>query len=254
MFTLTKEKKDGHKVDISGDADTFWFQDVLKEGSGTPKPVEIDADSVATLIYTGGTTGVPKGVQQTHYNLISNAMMLNVWGKTREAIDVMVAVMPFFHSYGLTVGMNTAIAQGMSIILIPNPRETVHVLGSIEKHEATYYPGVPTMFVAFNNHPDREKYDLSSLRAAFSAAAPLPREVQEQFEAITGGRMLEAYGLTERLKPARPSTVIPWTARGRIPSACLCTIPIYASSMWKRAAESYPWARRGRSSPAARRL
>jgi long-chain acyl-CoA synthetase len=197
MFTLTKEKKDGHKVDISGDSDTFWFQDVLKEGGGKPRPVEIDADSVATLIYTGGTTGVPKGVQQTHYNLISNAMALNVWGKTREAIDVMIAVMPFFHSYGLTVGMTVAIAQAMSVVLIPNPRETVHVLGSIEKHKATFYPGVPTMFVAFNNHPDRDKYDLSSLRAAFSAAAPLPREVQEQFEEITGGRLLEAYGLTE---------------------------------------------------------
>jgi len=197
MFTLTKEKKDGHKVDISGDANTFWFQDVLKEGSGKPRPVEIDPDSVATLIYTGGTTGVPKGVQQTHYNLVSNATVLNVWGKTREARDVMVAVMPFFHSYGLTVGMNVSISQAMSIVLIPNPRDTVYVLGSIEKHKASYYPGVPTMFVAFNNHPDRGKYDLSSLRGAFSAAAPLPSEVQVEFEAITGGRLLEAYGLTE---------------------------------------------------------
>lgn len=197
MFTLTKEKKDGHKVDISGDSDTFWFQDVLKQSGAKPKAVDIDPMAVANLIYTGGTTGIPKGVQLTHYNIISNAMVLNVWGKTREAKDVMIGVMPLFHSYGLTVCMNVAIAQAMTLILIPNPRDMVHVLGSIEKHKASYYPGVPTMFVAFNNYPDRDKFDLSSLRGAFSAAAPLPSEVQQEFGKITGGVLLEAYGLTE---------------------------------------------------------
>jgi long-chain acyl-CoA synthetase len=197
LFTLTKEKKEGHKVDISGDGGTYWFQDVLRDAPSKPQSVDIDQEEVATLIYTGGTTGVPKGAQLTHRNLVSNATVLNVWSKSKEAEDVLVAVMPYFHSYGLTVGMNTCIANAITIVQIPNPRDMVHVLKSIEKHKVTFYPGVPTMFVGFNNFPDREKFDISSLRFAVSAAAPLPPEVQEKFQNLTGGKMVEAYGLTE---------------------------------------------------------
>jgi long-chain acyl-CoA synthetase len=203
LFTLSKEKKDGHRVDISANGqaaavgDTFWFQDILQKGSGSPSPLDIAPEDVATLLYTGGTTGGPKGVQLTHRNLVSNATNLGIWARTREAEDVLIAVMPFFHAYGLTVGMNTCIANALTIVLIPNPREMVHVLKSIETHRATIYPGVPTMFIAFNNFPDRKKYDLTSLRFASCAAAPLPPEVQERFEAITGANMVEAYGLTE---------------------------------------------------------
>jgi len=197
LFTLTKEKKEGHRVDISGEAGTHWFQDVLENTSAQPAPVEIAPEEIATLIYTGGTTGVPKGAQLTHHNLVSNATMLNIWARSKEAEDVMIAVMPYFHVYGLTVGMNTPIANGLTIVQIPNPRDMVHVLKSIETHHVTYYPGVPTMFVGFNNFPTRDQYDLTSLRFAVSAAAPLPPEVQKKFEAITGGKMVEAYGLTE---------------------------------------------------------
>ena len=197
LFTLTKEKKEGHRVDISGDADTYWFQNVLHSVTAAPASVEIKPEEVATLIYTGGTTGVPKGAQLTHHNLVSNATLLNVWTKSKEAEDVMIACMPYFHAYGLTVGMNTCIANAITIVQIPNPRDMVHVLKSIEKHRVTYYPGVPTMFIGFNNFPTRDEYDLTSLRFAVSAAAPLPPEVQERFEAITGGKMVEAYGLTE---------------------------------------------------------
>jgi long-chain acyl-CoA synthetase len=152
---------------------------------------------VSTLIYTGGTTGGPKGAQLTHSNLVSNAVALNIWAKSREAGDVMLAVMPYFHSYGLTVGMNVPIANAATIVQIPNPRDMVHVLTAIEKRQATYYPGVPTMFIGLLNFPDRDQYDLTSLRFAVSAAAPLPPEVEEQFKVVTGGQMLEAYGLTE---------------------------------------------------------
>jgi long-chain acyl-CoA synthetase len=197
LFTLTKEKKEGHRVDISADADTHWFQDIL-QSRGTPtKTTEFSPSDVATLIYTGGTTGIPKGAQLTHHNLVSNATLLNVWAKSKAAEDVMIAVMPYFHIYGMTAGMNTPIANGLTIILIPNPRDMSHVLGSIQKHRATYYPGVPTMFVGFNNYPERDQYDLTSLRFAVSAAAPLPPEVQTRFEQITGGKIVEAYGLTE---------------------------------------------------------
>jgi long-chain acyl-CoA synthetase len=197
LFTLAKEKKEGHRVDISGDADTTWFQDVIRGAPAHPTPVEVTPEEVAMLIYTGGTTGGPKGAQLTYRNLVSNATMLNIWAKSKEAEEVMLAVMPYFHIYGLTASMNTPIANANTIVLIPNPRDMVHVLTSIETHRVTYYPGVPTMFVGFNNFPGRDKYDVSSLRFAVSAAAPLPPEVQERFEVITGGKMVEAYGLTE---------------------------------------------------------
>jgi len=197
LFTLAKEKKEGHKVDISGDAGSHWFQDIMHNGTPRPEAVEIDPDEVATLIYTGGTTGGPKGAQLSHYNLVSNAIALNIWVKSREAKDVLLAVMPYFHSYGLTVGMNVCIASALTIIQIPNPRDMVHVLKSIETHRATYYPGVPTMFVGLLNFPERGQYDLTSLRFAVSGAAPLAPETQDQFQAVTGGQLLEAYGLTE---------------------------------------------------------
>lgn len=197
LFTLAKEKKEGHRVDISGDADTFWFQDVFGPKSARPAPIRIHPEEVATLIYTGGTTGGPKGAQLTHRNIVTNATAVNIWAGSREAKDVLLAVMPYFHSYGLTIGIHVCVANAMTMVQIPNPRDMVHVLASIEKHKVTYYPGVPTMFVGFNNFPGNEKYDLSSLRFAASGAAPLPPEVQERFQEITGGKMVEAYGLTE---------------------------------------------------------
>jgi long-chain acyl-CoA synthetase len=197
LFTLAKEKKEGHRVDVSDDSDTFWFQDVFRPAPAAPAPVQIDPEDVSTLIYTGGTTGGPKGAQLTHRNIVSNATAVNIWAKSREAQDVLLAVMPYFHSYGLTIGIHVCVANAMTMVQIPNPRDMVHVLTSIEKHKVTYYPGVPTMFIGFNNFPGREKYDLSSLRFAASGAAPLPPEVQTRFQEITGGKMVEAYGLTE---------------------------------------------------------
>jgi len=197
LFTIAKEKKEGHRVDISGDPETFWFQDVMDGAPARPSFVDVDHEEVSTLIYTGGTTGGPKGAQLTHRNLVSNAVMLNIWAASREAEDVMLSVMPFFHVYGLTAGMNTCVANAITMVQIPNPRDMVHMLKAIETHKITYYCGVPTMFVGFLNFPERDQYDLSSVRFAVSAAAPLAPEVQQQFQAVTGGKMVEAYGLTE---------------------------------------------------------
>ena len=197
LFTLTKERKEGHRVDLTGDADTHPFPDILRSGPERPSPVEVDPRGVSTLIYTGGTTGGPKGAQLTHRNLVSNATLLNLWAKSRRAGEVLISLMPFFHSYGLTVGINTVFANALTAVLIPNPRDLEHTLLSVQKHRATFLPAIPTLFVAFSNHPDLDQYDLSSVRFAPSGAAPLAPEVQKRFEAITGCKMVEAYGLTE---------------------------------------------------------
>ena len=190
LFSLSKEKKEGHRVDISAGRDTFWFQEILAQG-------RCSANSGGNETAGGGCPHLhgrhdrgPKGAQLTHFNLVSNATANNVWAKSLEAKDILVSVMPFFHSYGLTVGMNTPIANSLTAIVIPNPRDLQHVLMAIAKHRATFYPGVPTMVVGMNNFPEIKKYDLSSLRFAVSAAAPLAPEMQVRFEQITGCKIL----------------------------------------------------------------
>ncbi|MBI9085095.1 MAG: long-chain fatty acid--CoA ligase [Desulfobacterales bacterium] len=199
LFTLTKEKKEGHRVDFSGDADTFSFQKILAEAPAEPRPVTVTPEDTSTLIYTSGTTGRPKGARHIHRSQALNSEMLNLWARSRKGEDVMLAVMPFFHIYGLAIVLNTVIAGGLTAVLIPNPRDMDHVIMAIEKHRINYYLGVPAMFVGFNNHPRSKKTDFSSLRFAASAAAPLAPEVQDRFEEITAGKMVEAYGLTETI-------------------------------------------------------
>jgi len=197
LFTLLKEKKDGHRVDISGDADTHWFTDLLAQAPPKPRPVEIAWDDTAVLMYTGGTTGVSKGAQLTHQNILVNACQVNVWVNGADKKNIVLSTLPLFHSYGMTCCMNTgAIVAGTSI-LIPDPRNLDDVLKSIDRHRPTLYPGVPAMYVAINNHPDVGKYDLSSIRACNSGAAPLPVEVQQRFQELTGARLVEGYGLSE---------------------------------------------------------
>ena len=153
LFTLTKEKKEGHRVNISGESNTHWFQDVLQGAPPDPAPVPISAEDPSTLIYTGGTTGRPKGAQHTHRSQVFNSTILNVWSKSNKGKDVMLCVMPFFHIYGLGVVLNTTIAGALTAVLIPNPRDMRHVLLAIQKHRVTYYLGVPPMFVGLSSDP-----------------------------------------------------------------------------------------------------
>jgi long-chain acyl-CoA synthetase len=199
LFTLLREKREGYRPAIADESadQTHWFQDVLQMGSPASLPQSSDPHQVATLVYTGGTTGVPKAVQLTHANSIANATALNVWVKAKPAGEILVASMPFFHAYGLTVGLVAATLRANTMLLIPDPRQLRHVLTAIARHRATLYPGVPTMFIGINNYPDRDRYDLTSLRFVGSSGAPLPPEVQEQFERLTNCPMVEAYGLTE---------------------------------------------------------
>jgi long-chain acyl-CoA synthetase len=197
LFTVAKEKKEGHFQDISGDADTYWFQDLLAQ-SAIPEMVDSAPDDTAVLMYTGGTTGVSKGAQLTHRNVVSNAIQVRWWMfDTQEGKEVMLTALPLYHSYSMTVCMNHTIYMAGTMVLIADPRVRDHVLKSINKHGPTLFPGVPALYVSVSSHPDAAKYDLSSIRACISGAAGLPPEVQAGFEKLTGAKLVEGYGLSE---------------------------------------------------------
>jgi long-chain acyl-CoA synthetase len=198
LFTVAKEKKEGHWAELAPGEDDHWFQSLLSEAKGRPlTPVEADPADTGCLLYTGGTTGVPKGAQLTHRNLVSNALGGLAWSHSQEGKDITIGALPLFHSYGMTSVMNMGVAGALTMVLIPNPRDVLHVMGSIAKHKATFYPAVPTMYVAINNHPQVHEFDLRSINTCLSGAAPLPAEVQEKFQDLTGSKLVEAYGLTE---------------------------------------------------------
>jgi len=197
LFTLLKEKKGGHRVDISGDANTYWFTDLLAKGPARPQPVELSWDDTAVLMYTGGTTGVSKGAQLTHQNILINAQQCKVWISAGEAEDISLTALPLYHSFAMTTCMNMDTLIGAAMLLIPDPRDLEDVLKNITKHKPTFYPGVPAMYVAINNYPDLSKYDVGSIKACVSGAAGLPVEVQKRFQELTGARLVEGYGLSE---------------------------------------------------------
>jgi long-chain acyl-CoA synthetase len=197
LFTLFLERKSGHKVDIAGDANTHWFDALLAGAPASPRPVEIHPDDTAVLMYTGGTTGVSKGAQLTHKNLLANAYQVIVWVDMQDCAERALVAIPLYHSYGMTCGLNTGALRAATGIMIPDPRDVEDVLKNIQKHHPTLFPGVPAMYVAINHHPRVSEYDLTSLKMCNSGAAPLPLEVQQRFQALTGARLIEGYGLSE---------------------------------------------------------
>jgi long-chain acyl-CoA synthetase len=198
LFTAAVEKKEGHRQDISGDANTYWFQDLLASAPTRPTPVEVDMEDTAVLMYTGGTTGVSKGAQLTHRNVQANAVQTQAWfPRLVEGQETILTSLPLYHSYAMTTCMNLGFLAGAALLLIANPRVLIHILKSINKHGPTLYPGVPALYVSLINHPDISQYDISSIKACISGAAPLPVEVQQKFQELTGGRLVEGYGLSE---------------------------------------------------------
>ncbi|HYO26279.1 MAG TPA: long-chain fatty acid--CoA ligase [Lacipirellulaceae bacterium] len=199
LFGFLKEKKAGHRVAKPEPANILWLQELLSKHSAAElRPVEVSPEDLAVLGYTGGTTGVPKGAMLTHGNLVANVEQMSAWlPERREGAEIMMGALPFFHSYGQTVVMNQAVALGGTIVCIPNPRELDRVLQAIHKYKPTLFPGVPTLYTAINHHPRLQKYSLQSIRVCNSGAGALPPEVQKSFEALTGAKLVEGYGLTE---------------------------------------------------------
>jgi long-chain acyl-CoA synthetase len=185
------------------------FQDVIASGKPVNLPqVEIDPKKdVATLIYTGGTTGIPKGVMLTHFNMSSNAEQAREWieNQLTETRDLhgkggVGLVVPFAHVFGISTGMNLGISLGYKLILFVQPPEKKSkILEVLMKEKATYIPGVPTLWNQINQDPDSIKFkgELTTLKACVSGGASLPEEVKRKFEDITGALIIEGYGLSE---------------------------------------------------------
>ena len=200
LFTVANEKKEGHRLQRLRHPDDMWFQDVLAGGPAVPTPVDVASDDLALLQYTGGTTGVAKGAMLTHRNMVVNTVQTATWlSDVRQGQEVVLGAAPFFHVYGMTVGMSFGVYTGATMLLMPNPRDIHAMLLLMNQFRPTVFPGVPTMYVAVNHHPDvlAGKYNLHSVRACISGSAPLPVEVKAKFEELTGGKLSEGYGLTE---------------------------------------------------------
>ncbi|HSH25759.1 MAG TPA: AMP-binding protein, partial [Massilibacterium sp.] len=198
LYPIIEKKKQPIHVQIEYMNDVLSFKTLLKDKIKEPPTVSIDSkEDVALLQYTGGTTGLPKGVMLTHFNLVANTMQCQAWVyKAKKGEERVLAVLPFFHVYGMTVSMNFSIMYQSLLIILPR-FELEEVLKTIEKQKPTLFPGAPTMYISLLNHPKIQNYDLSSINACISGSAPLPVEIQEQFEALTKGRLVEGYGLTE---------------------------------------------------------
>ena len=163
----------------------------------TPAPVDVTPADLALLQYTGGTTGRPKGAMLGHDQLSVNAQQvaaLNPFGNPTG--ECFMGALPFFHVFANTALLNHAMVTGAAIAMVPR-FETKQVLATIQQYRCTGFPGVPTMFQAMLDHPDLAKTDLSSLKVCISGGAPMPGPVHEKFEAVTGVRICEGYGLTE---------------------------------------------------------
>jgi long-chain acyl-CoA synthetase len=195
LFTLARERKEGHRVNISGDPRAMWLKDVLSDRSARVH-VEVAPADLAVLQYTGGTTGVPKGAMLSHRALVANVHQCHAWHAAVAPGDRILAIMPFFHVYGLTVVMNLAVLKAMTMVLIPRP-ELRHIFLAIEKHRPRFFPGAPRIYILLNESRDLAKYNLRSIEWFMSGSAPLAVEVMKRFEELTGGKVLEGYGLTE---------------------------------------------------------
>lgn len=159
--------------------------------------VDVAPEDLATIIYTGGTTGKSKGVMLSHRNLVANAIQTRHWLPSAiEGQERFLCVVPIFHSYGLTTALHVPVSIGASMVLKPQ-FQILDVLKTIKKYKPTIFPGSPNMYVAINNFRGVRKYGIKSIKACISGSAPLPVEVQEAFEKLTKGKLVEGYGLTE---------------------------------------------------------
>ncbi|HXL37189.1 MAG TPA: alpha/beta fold hydrolase [Ktedonobacteraceae bacterium] len=175
----------------------YDFQQLLRSQPISPLSSDSDEHDLALLQYTSGTTDFPKGVMLSHGNLVVNIVQVRHWmPDARRGREVVLCALPLSHSYGITSCMNTSIGIAGTLVLLPTSR-TDRILEAIKNYHPTIFPGIPALYLAIANYPRVRSYGVAAIRTCISGSAPLPVEVQEEFEKLTRGRLVEGYGLTE---------------------------------------------------------
>jgi len=200
MFGLLMEKKQGHYAELQkGDV---WLQDIMKKYGKSPLPdVRLSSKDIGLILFSGGTTGTPKGVMLSHGCILMNGMQTRHWFSTLlvDWEDTTVLLMPLFHIYGNIILVSTILHARAPIVLVPNPRDVPDLMATIKATKPKFFPGIATLFIGLMNNPDVKsgKIDFRSMKMCVAAAAPLLPETKKSWEALTGGKLVEAYGLTE---------------------------------------------------------
>jgi len=196
LFPLVAKKK-GLAADVSPAKDLYKFKDIIAKHEPDYTQADVDIDDVAMYQYTGGTTGVSKGVMLTHKNISYQIQQIEAWfPKFEKGAEVMLGALPIFHVFGMSVSMNFAIRMGWANVLVPKPQPEP-LLEAISKFKVTFAPLVPTMYIGMLDHPAMDQTDLTSIKGCFSGSAPLPLDVINNFQKKTGSIIVEGFGLTE---------------------------------------------------------
>ncbi len=197
LFTLAKEKKEGHR--ITKRPEDYWLQDLLARYAGQRPTMDVQGDDIAIFQYTGGTTGIPKAAMSTHSALVANTVQCREWLARKGVQESFLAAIPLFHVFGMVAVMSFAVSVGAAMIMVPNARDITDVVQKIDRYRPTLFMGVPALYNAINHHPGiiAGKYDLSSIYACISGSAPLPPATKRRFEELSGGVLLEGFGMSE---------------------------------------------------------
>ena len=197
LFTLVREKKDGHRIDDLAAGD-LWLQDALSEHHGQKPAVDVISDDMCIYQYTGGTTGTPKAAMSTHQALVANTLQMSAVLQPQED-EIFLGAIPLFHVFGMVAVLSKAVYVGAKIALVINARDIEDLLGVLHKFKPTIFHGVPALYNRLNEHPRIRSGEISlkSIRACVSGSTPLPPAVKREFERLSGGKLLEGFGMSE---------------------------------------------------------
>ncbi|GIV71160.1 long-chain fatty acid--CoA ligase [Caldilinea sp.] len=202
LFRRTVNKQlaaKGMYAEVPSGGGVFYYKDLIGRYPARAPSVQFDAaNDTAVFQFTGGTTGIPKAAELTHRNLVANTVQMQAWfTDVSPGNEKVLLALPAFHVYGMTVGMLFGVSVGAEIVVVPDPRDTNHILEILHREHITLYPGVPAMYIAIINHPRVTEYNLRSIKACLSGGSALPVEVAQKFDEITGGRLVEGFGMSE---------------------------------------------------------
>lgn len=192
--------ENSRSVDDFVKPEILHFEELLKEVDTSVELPDLNADLPAVLQFSGGTTGIPKPAMITHANLVANSLQFRAWlSNLEDGKEVFMAAIPLYHVYGMVIALNVAMTMGAEVVLVSDPRDVSVLLETIQQHKVSFFPAVPTLFHAINQHPGVKAggYNLRSVKVCISGSAPLHNEIRRKFEELTGGKLVEGYGLTE---------------------------------------------------------